>query len=617
MSAAQLALAIPFRRPEAVPQRVALPDPDDIAQAEHRFEILRLVLDYQADPARFGLLRLQDGTPVTSHTRMVEYAAETSGVNRATLMRWMAKYRQGGLPALADRKRRDKGESRFFATYPKAGWLAAYLYLECRQSFTAAYEAIIRDPEMVGVPESDLPSYETVRAWLNSMPPSLAAYARSGRKAYRERMSPFLRRGYSDAFSNSIWVGDHALHDVECSNDCFFDAEMGAPIRIRISAMIDYRSRRVVGASWAWEGSSRAIAATMLRGIRRFGPPEHIYVDNGKDYKKVAKGAMPGYMLGRTGMEPDGWWHNELMQIERTGFLARLGIAVTHCLPHHPQSKHVERFFRTMHERFDRVWPTYTSGNPFTRSDVTTVAMADHRKLLRAGRVAESQHPAASRFILAALAWIEEYNRAPHSGEGMDGASPEQVFEATRNPEQRATPEPATLALLMAENAARQVRECAVTLNKRRYVPVDQAGWMVLHERNECDVLVAYDPNEFEHVAALDMDGHFLAWLKAEELVRFAPGDRQTQAQIAESFAVRRGLEKATRNTLSEISRVAVSNGAMSPLESMASRLQLPADTAGIISQRKPSLQPRIVKQKTKAPIPAADIAANFLEALK
>jgi len=613
---AQLALALPFRsQPSAAPLRVALTDPDDQAQAEQRFHVLQLVLDFQTDPARFGLLQLPDGTPVTSHTRMIAYAAQTAGVSERTLKYWLAQYRNGGLPALADKKRKDKNTSRFFDAHPSAAYLAAYLYLECRQSCRMAFEAIVRDRDILRIPEEELPSYETVRSWLKSMPPSLATYARRGQKAYRERMSPYLRRGYTDTPANSVWVGDHALHDVECANDCFDDAVLGAPIRIRISAMIDYRSRMIVGASWAWEGSSRAIAATMRRAVTQYGPPDQIYVDNGKDYKKVAKGAKPGYLTDPS-RAPEGWWRTELQQIERTGFLARLGIAVTHCLPHHPQSKHVERFFGTMHERFDRAWSTYTSGNPFTRPDATTVAMMQHRKLLRAGRANESSHPLASRFILAALAWLNEYNETPHEGEGMDGATPLEVFRAARNPNQKPSPDPATLALLMAEHDVRQVRECAISLRKQRYVPVDQAGWAMLHERNECDVLVAYDPGDFECAAVLDLDGHFLAWLQIENLVRFAPGDRATQEQISASFATRRGLEKATRNTITEITRVARTNGARSPLEALSDRLQLPADTSGIISQRKPRLQPNH-RAATKAPATAADIAANILEALK
>ena len=46
---------------------------------------------------------------------------------------------------------------------------------------------------------------------------------------------------------------------------------------------------------------------------------------------------------------------------------------------------------------------------------------------------------------------------------------------------------PATLALLMAEFVRRQVHECAVTLNTRRYAPRPgrQPAWAAMHEANE------------------------------------------------------------------------------------------------------------------------------------
>jgi hypothetical protein len=353
----------------------------------------------------------------------------------------------------------------------------------------------------------------------------------------------------------------------------------------------------------------------MRRAIQKHGPPEHLYVDNGKDYKKVARGAMPGY-LSESPLAPQGWWRKELEEISNTGLLARLGIAVTHCIPHHPQSKHVERFFRTVHERYDRCWPAYTSGSPATRPDATEAQMVEHRKLLRAGRVGESRHPLASAFIAGCLAWMEEYNETPHDGEGMNGASPFEVFNANRNPEQRSAPDTAALALLLAERETRQVRECAVTLKKRRYVPVDQAGWATLHEWNEREIVVVFDPNDRECAAALDLDGALLAWLRLEDLIRFAPGDEKTQAQIGESFRIRRGLEKATRETLTAIARTARANGALSPVESMAARFRLPAGETGVdvITQRKPKLQSAEVTQSPATPAQASRI---LLEAIR
>jgi hypothetical protein len=239
-----------------------------------------------------------------------------------------------------------------------------------------------------------------------------------------------------------------------------------------------------------------------------------------------------------------------------------------------------------------------------------------HRRLFKKGRVAESSHPLASHFILGCLSWIEEYNNTPHSGEGMDGRSPNEVFAAELNPDQKPTPEPSALALLMAEREKRQVHECAVTLNKRRYTPrpEDRMAWAAMHEFNEREVFIVFDPGDPECAAAVTLDGHFIAWLEAEQLLRFAPGDAETQRQIGQSMEIRRGLEKATKSTLRAIAGAARANGAQSAEEMLYSRLQLPASTTPVISQRKPRLRP----DKTAVASPtAADIASNILEALK
>jgi hypothetical protein len=242
--------------------------------------------------------------------------------------------------------------------------------------------------------------------------------------------------------------------------------------------------------------------------------------------------------------------------------------------------------------------------------------MMEHRKLARHGHVADSNHPKASLFIAACLAWMEEYADTPHTGEGMDGGTPRQVFEANLNPRQKPTPDAATLALLMAEHEKRLVQECAIHLNKRRYTPIDQPGWIALHNLNSCEVLIAYEPGAPEDAAALDLDGNFICALRTEELVRFAPGDPHTKSLVQESMRQRRHLEKQTREALQTISLVARQNGAQSPLEAMASRLQLPADTniSDLVTQRKPRFGP---DKQAVAPKSASEIASSFLEELK
>jgi hypothetical protein len=607
-------------------QRIMLPDPEAQKQAEQRLAVLSPLLDYAANAERLSSLTLPDGRRVTSLTRLIEHIAVTHEppISIRTVKDWLARYRADGLVGLADRIRSDKGQSRWFARNRDAAILAAYLHLGDidRQGLTASekphrgqsiafiYEQLCERAESLGIAEGELPSRETVRIFLaDSISPAMKALAREGKRQYRERMSPYIRRRYDDIYANQVWVGDQMEHDAEVTNDGIFDdVPLGTPLRLRLDAFEDYRSRKIVGATWTHFGSSRSIAATLRRAILQFGPPEMIYVDNGKDYKKVAKGAQRGFPV--QDLRPE-----DLVPIEQCGFLARIGAGVTHCIPRHPQSKGVERCFGTVHH-FDAFFSTYTSGQTATRPEATGELMMQHRRLFKAGRVAESKHPLASRFILACLAWIEKYNNTPHSGEGMDGLSPNEVFEAEFNPNQKPTPEPATLAMLMAEYERREVRECAVTLNKRRYMarPEDRLAWAAMHEANEREILIAYDPCDPESAAALDLDGRFIAWLEAETLLRFAPADPETRRQIGESMEIRRGLEKATKNSIRAIAAAARNNGAQSAEEMAYSQLQLPAATSPVISQRAPRLRP---DKTAVAPASASDIAASFLEGLK
>jgi transposase InsO family protein len=564
------------------PERSQLTDPAEIAQANERYELLRPILEFRRDPGRYASIRLADGKPVDSEARLLIWIAEQHRLCIRTLKRYKQRYLAGGWAALADRARSDRGQSRWFAKYPNAAMVAAYVYLEQRQSITVAWESIKRDHQMLGVPADDLPSYETVRSALQSVTPALKILAREGATKYRELCAPYISRGYTE-YSNQIWVSDHAIHDVEVMNDCFPEQPFGTPIRLRFTCLLDFRSRYVVGYSWAWEGSSRSIGTAMRRAISTYGPPEAFYCDNGKDYLKVAKGAVPTYLRER-GMTPAEWYQRELIELDKLGLMARCGISITHCIVRHPQSKHVERFFNTMHKRFDQRWPTYTGGDPSRRPDLTETAMAEHRRLLRHGQVDRSSHPRASLFISCFRAWLDEYHHTPHSGKGMDGRCPADVFAQEANPAQKEAPEPHLLAMMLAERETRLVQEGSVTICNRRYVGFDPESYDRLHQRNRTQVIVAYDPNDTEAVAVLDEAGHFITMAKAEQFL--AQSNAASGAAIAASMQTRRHLEKRDRQALRGLTLAARRIGATSQVEQLVARAELMPTLEGLITHR-------------------------------
>jgi DNA-binding transcriptional ArsR family regulator len=588
------------------PPKVAFSSEEEERQARERLAIIQPLLDYERCAPHEPQMGL-DFDLGRNASEICDAIAAQRQLSPRTVRRWLHQFREGGLLALGGRTRADKGKSRFFESYREAAILAAYVHLEQRQSAVCAYEAIVRDRENLGIPPEKLPSYHTVRRWLQSIPPIYVTLARQGRRAYRENMAPYISRDHDSAASNEIWVSDHMIHDVEVQNDCFAEAPIGTPIRLRFTALLDWHSRYLVGWSWAWEGSSRSIATALRNAVMRHGPAASLYCDNGKDYLKVAKGAVPAYL--RSEMEPTDWWQQELVRIEELGVLARLGMAVTHCIVRHPQSKHVERFFRTLHERLDKKFPTYTGGSPATRPDFTADAMAQHRKLLRIGRPEQSLHPRASAFMAMSTAWIEEYQERKHRGQAMRGRSPQQVFEEDRRADSRPVPQAQDLALLLMDRDRRWVRECSVTLNKRRYIGADEIGRTVMHELNECEVLIAYDPLDLDAAAILDLNGRLLTMAKAENLL---PQSSDANDAIAESMAERRRLEKQTAQTIMAIGDAARANGAITEVEHLARRAQVLQMAVGDhITQRRMHVRP---DDRAVAPLSPDDAARVLLE---
>jgi hypothetical protein len=234
---------------------------------------------------------------------------------------------------LADLPRKDKGKSRFFEVYRKAAMVAAWMYLEHRQRPRIVFEAITEHHELLDVPETKLPSYETVRSFLNNpaiITPAMRTLARDGRRAYQEAFAPYVSRAYKDVYANDCWISDHMICDVEVRNTLFPEAEWGTPIRLRMTSLIDFRSRYIVGVSFCWEGSSRSLATALRHAVTAYGPCLWLYLDNGHDFDKAAKGAMPAYM--RKDPVAMANWTAEVDGLQEHGIISRLGIMIQNCL---------------------------------------------------------------------------------------------------------------------------------------------------------------------------------------------------------------------------------------------------------------------------------------------
>ena len=425
--------AVPGFAPEEKPARAVLTDPADLKEAARRLRLIQPLLDFKHDRAKFARLQLADGTAVTSLDLLALYICETTPsekLSRPTLWRWKTAYEKDGLPGLAPKQRSDKGKSRWAAENRELADLAAHLALGDKsqppQSVTVAHEQVCR---MAAALNKTAPSYETVRSFLDNpaeVSRSVKTLQLKGKRGYEATFAPYLKRGYTEP-ANQIWVSDHMICDVLVQDDCF-DRDL-KHCRIQMTTLMDYRSRLVVGVSWCRNGSSHSIKRALLNAILRYGPPAQFYCDNGKDFRKVARGASREQLAELAELQSAAEGCVQEVRTLDASIMRRLGIEVTFCKPFHPQSKHIEKYHGFFHQRVDRAFGSYTAGATHLRPDATVDALAQHKKLLVMGDTRTSALPLASEFIRMAEAWIDQtYHERAHDGEGMGKRSPRLCF---------------------------------------------------------------------------------------------------------------------------------------------------------------------------------------------
>lgn len=472
--------------------------PEQQKQARERAEKIAPMLEWAG--GRRWAMRLHSGAVVETLDQLTRWLGEQHQAAPRTLWSWYAAYKKDGLAALADRQRSDKGTSKFFAQYPDARAFVENKFLNERISIQSTHEALVRDWPRLYNHGSQPPSYETVRAYLSTLPAPVVSMARKGEKDFNENHRPFILRDYKTARVMDLWVSDHMQHDVFVYNDLglAFGTQPLAAFRPYLTDFMDIRSRKLVGFAWSVNPSSESICSALRRGVCRFGAPRGLYTDNGKDYKS-----------------------EHLMAV-----LERLGIGVTFATKYHAQAKPNESWHRTLHARLDqKLQPAYCGPTHDRRPEECHLALREHEAFL-AGKQKHTPLMPASEFFRLAAVWIEERYNAEHAhrGQAMDRRTPNDVFDEALPPVVRMPVDPRSIAELFWKREERQLREggCLV-IDNRRYEPADAQTFARLNLLSAGDrkVLIACDPLDVSDAlvyAGKESGGEFLGIVRCMEL---------------------------------------------------------------------------------------------------
>jgi putative transposase len=393
--------------------------------------------------------------------------------------------------------------------------------------------------------------------------PLVKMIAREGQRAYNEKAAPFIIRNIEAKRVNEYWISDHMIHDVWVRNDGRFgELQPNQAFRPYLTCIVDMKSRRVVGTAWSVNPSSNTISSALQFAMRKFGKPQCFYVDNGKDFKRLAKDApalpVPSEDANKVFFD--------------LGVLLRLGIHPQHCLPLHPQSKQIESFFHCLHQRFDVLYgDAYAGTSPKDRPEECAAVLAEHNKLVKQGRGEESPLPPVTEFLQDACYWLDEFNRTHrHSGQGMRMRTPNQVFDAELPPEKRQPVDIRAIAPLFWNYQKRTVREGGcIELYNTRYEPADGESCAGMMLRVTAKVRIACDPLNLGEAIAFDDAGKFLGHLRSQEMLVHG---ETSEEQMRASMRLRRVAFRAVKQYQSGLQQSRIAAGDVTVLESLKRR---------------------------------------------
>ncbi len=577
------------------PSRIAIPE-DLKDQARQRLDAIRPLLDFREQTKSYrSAVVLPDGHTVKNLQQLVEWIAPQHSASAPTIWRWLARFDEGGVAALADRPRKDRGKSRFFEEHPAAAAFLQKKFLRESLSREMAWEALCREWKAIGE-KGETPCYETARNFLNALPEPLKVLAREGKQAHWSKCSPSIIRGKVPVMD--WWISDHRQFDVLVHNTLFAELPASKAFRLWLTLILDWGSRSIVGFCFAPAPSSRTINSALRLAILGHGMPRNFYWDNGEDYKKVRRD------LEAITLSP-----------EAGALLERDRIGVTSALPFHPRSKPIESHFSRWSKRYDVIWrEAYLGSKPGNCPESTRLAQKHHADFLK-GKRADTPLPSDAEFIVATTRWIEEYNETRL--EKLNHRTPNEVMKEQHPARNRQKVNPRLLDVLFWEREKRVVQAGGcVQLDGMRYEPTDESLF-ALDVRKGQQVMVLRDGYNLGEATAADAETlQFIGELRIQQFVAQCPNGRITRDQINAAMRRERSLRRGYAEYLATLSVVAANQGWKTEREALLERAGVCTGTEGAAAPLRgvpgaQRVQPRVNARRLLQPAFVSDAVAE------
>jgi len=443
---------------------------------------------------------------IGKRTEELQRLAAEAGVSLATLNRWVAAWREKLLAGLLPQWGKTRGRPLSIA--PEVQDLIKSAYL--RQQKPPVEHVYKRVERYCKRHDIRIPSYRAVLRFVRSLPESVETYHREGEKAWKQASEPIVRRDFSDLAVNEIWCGDHREFDLFV----YVSAKNRKQIRRPwLTAWMDMRSRRLVGWCISFQPESQTIALALRHGILNCGKPDHVYIDNGKDYQADRFGKRR--KLGKIDFNT-----------ETLGTLGMLGVRTVNAIPYSARSKPIERFFRNIAMKFERYLPGWCGRDNKERPEKLK-AEIEQQELLTIDELRQ----AFAKFI------AEEYNCAVHS---ELGCAPDDLYAgATVHtiPEHQ-------LNFLLMKRVEKTLFNDGIHMNGVRYRNLALVQQVFINDK----VDVYYDPADMSRILVYNRrDEKFVGWVPIEAAMSMHASEKD--------FEYAAKLRKAARQKIRDWSK--------------------------------------------------------------
>lgn len=403
-----------------------------------------------------------------------KYNEENGGnITEDQLRSWEKKFKQSGhsTESLIDKR----GGNRKADSIPPEAW---DYFLSCILTPQNRSVQLCYDITKEQFPDMTLPSVRTFQRRFKDVPELLKMKA-AGRKVMLDASSIYLKRDYTTEHSNSVWVLDHHLSDVLVKN------KRGNIVRLWLTAALDAHSRKIMSiVARDQPPNAEAIKKGLRIAMMEYGVPETLLTDNGKDYKSKS-------------------FDNMIAGLDKEG----IKVDTIKAIPYHGQSKMIERFFGTLEDRFGKRWYSYAGSNAKDRPDCLKKTNKELEK--------DSNIPTMDEFIQRLEGYIVQYNETVHTGNGMDGRTPNEAYQ--EGLKEVRTIDPYKLTLICGEVTTAVVGKHGVRVMKRDYMNRD-GGLATLFGKR---VTIRFIPENIDVVFVYDEDDRFCCKATAVHLTPF------------------------------------------------------------------------------------------------